>query len=191
MIRNTWADSHPTEQFSYLCGFCGKSAAPGKMYVSTNNNNRIYICPNCTQPTFIDVHNDKQTPQPRLGRDVDGISQKDVAGLYQEARDCTSVRAYTATVMVCRKILMNLDVQHKAEENRQFAYYVDYLADKGFVPPQGKKWVTAIKDRGNDANHEIDPMNEKDAQLILHFTEALLRFNYEMPHLFEEDKEKE
>ncbi len=86
---------------------------------------------------------------------------------------------------------MNLAVQHKADENKNFTYYVDFLIDNGYVPPKGKEWVDAIRKRGNEANHEISLMNLKDAQLILHFTEALLRFNYELPHLFENNNKLE
>lgn len=190
MVKYNWRQHEHAVQVSYLCGYCGKDTAPSIMYKTGENNAHIYICPNCTQPTFFDSAN-KQTPKPRFGRDVAGISQKDIAILYQEARDCTSVGAYTATVMICRKILMNLAVQHEAKEGGNFVYYVNYLVDNGYVPPQGKEWVDVIRKRGNEANHEIAIMNMKDAQLILHFTEALLRFNYEMPHLFEEDNKAE
>lgn len=189
MEKNTWRNIEHAEPFSYLCGYCGKDIAPSQRYMA-NNKAYIFICPKCTQPTFFDI-NGVQTPKPSLGRNVAGISKEDVAILYREARDCTSVGAYNATVMVCRKILMNLAVQHKADENKNFAYYVDFLIDNGYVPPKGKEWVDAIRKRGNEANHEISLMNLKDAQLILHFTEALLRFNYELPHLFENDNKLE
>ena len=79
---------------------------------------------------------------------------------------------------------MNLAVQHSAKENENFVFYVNFLADGGFIPPKGKEWVDAIRKLGNEATHEIALMAEKDAQLILRFTEALLRFNFEIPHYF-------
>jgi len=178
---------HRTEQASkmgFTCGYCGREAAPNKMYQDTNSIGRILICPSCTQPSFFGAGS-LQVPSVRMGRDVAGISSKDIATLYNEARDCTSAGAFNATVMICRKILMNLAVQHGAEENKNFLHYVDHLTNSGFVPPQGRQWVDAIRTKGNEANHEIALMDKKDAQLILHFTEALLRFNYEMPHIFE------
>lgn len=184
--------NNPTEISSrhYKCGYCGKDAAPDKGYVATDvARNKyighIYICPYCKQPTFIDSTG-KQTPKLTLGNDVLGISDNKVSDLYQEARNCTSTGAYTGAVMVCRKILMNLAVQHNAKENESFVYYVNFLVDGGFVPPKGKVWVDAIRKLGNEATHEISLMTEKDAQLILRFTEALLRFNFELPHIFEE-----
>lgn len=179
-----WAKTSDTSKVGFTCGYCGREAAPSKKYYDDRGLGQIYICPACTQPTFMGINN-LQVPSIRIGRDIAGISSEDIARLYNEARDCTSVGAFNATVMICRKILMNLAVQHSAEENKNFLYYVDYLTDKGFVPPQGRAWVDAIRLKGNEATHEIELMNFKDAQLVLHFTEALLRFNYEMPHLFE------
>ena len=59
--------------------------------------------------------------------------------------------------------------------------YVQYLSDKGYVPPDGKEWVDHIRKKGNEANHEISIMGESDAKDLLGFTEMLLRFIYEFP----------
>jgi len=184
-----WQNSNSATGISFQCGYCGNKAGPSIRFPAKGKRDVIYICPTCSQPTYFDSKQE-QTPKPRLGDEISGINKPNVALLYNEARDCTSVGAYTAAVMACRKILMNLAVDQKAEEGKQFAYYVDYLKDNGFVPPQGKEWVKAIKDRGNDANHQIVPMDEEDATLILHFTGALLRFNYELPSVLEADTKK-
>jgi hypothetical protein len=188
-----WHTTSKVEGVSYTCGYCGKEAAPSHAYNSDivapgAPKAHIYICPNCTQPTFFEP-NGRQTPRIKLGSNVGAIGKKDVAQLYEEARNCTSVASYTAAVMVCRKILLNLAVEHKAPENQKFAFYVDFLSEHGFVPPQGKAWVKAIKDRGNDANHEIELMGEKDANFILEFTGALLYFNYELPNRLQSHNE--
>jgi len=180
-----WQKTSKVEKINFACGYCSKETAPSKMYetgTGADYGAHIYICPNCTQPTFID-ENGNQTPGVMLGKAVDGITSNDVAQLYQEARYCISVGAFTATVMVCRKILMNLAVQHSAKENENFFFYVDFLANNGFMPQQGRPWVDAIRKKGNEANHEIALMDDKDAQFILQFTEALLIFNYEMIHI--------
>jgi len=49
-----------------------------------------------------------------------------------------SVNAYTASVLCCRKLLMNLAVSKGAKEGENFFKYVDYLATKGYIPPNGK-----------------------------------------------------
>ena len=113
--------------------------------------------------------------------DVSGISDKEVERMYSEARACSSVAAYTACVMACRKILMNVAVHQKAPENQTFADYVNYLESKGHIPPNGREWVDQIRKRGNTATHEIRLMSKEDASLILDFTTMLLRFVYELP----------
>ena len=78
---------------------------------------------------------------------------------------------------------MNIAVQKKAPENQKFIEYVDYLADKGYIPPDGKSWVDHIRQKGNEATHEIKLMGKKDAEDLVVFSEMLLKFVYEFPSL--------
>lgn len=80
-------------------------------------------------------------------------------------------------------MLMNIAVEQGASENLKFIEYVNYLADKGYVPPNGKHWVDHIRKKGNEATHEISLMTEGDAKELLTFVEMLLRFIYEFPQL--------
>ena len=92
-----------------------------------------------------------------------------------------SVNAFTAAVMTCRKVLMNVAVSEGAKPGKSFATYVKWLADEGYVPAKGKKWVDRIREKGNEANHEIPDIGRIDAEDVLSFTEMLLKVNYEMP----------
>ena len=186
-----WQGTVVVGKSSYKCGYCDLEVAPNEGYFSlykshSSESAQIYICPKCNNPTFFNYHH-YQTPKPLLGRSISKIPDEDISALYQEARGCTSVGAYTGCVMICRKILMNLAVKEGALEGESFVSYVNYLFENGFVPPKGKTWVDAIRKRGNNANHEISLMKEKDANLMLHFVEGLLRFNYELPNMLEED----
>jgi hypothetical protein len=108
---------------------------------------------------------------------------EDLERLYEEARASASANAYTAAVLVCRKMLMNIAVTEGAEEAKKFIEYVQYLSDKNFVPPNRKGWVVYIRTRGNEATHEIQLMNETDAKALIVFVEMLLRFIYEFPKM--------
>ena len=90
------------------------------------------------------------------------------------------VRAYTAAAMLARKLLMNLAVQEGASGGLKFIEYVDYLVSNNYVPPKGKQWVNRIRDKGNEANHEIRQVPEAEAIEVIELTELLLRFNYEL-----------
>src|ERR1035437_5059130 len=105
----------------------------------------------------------------------------EVRALYDEARRCTADNAFTAAVLAIRKLLMHIAVNLGARENQSFMEYVQYLADNGYVPPNGKGWVDHIRRKGNEANHEIVLMTQGDAADLVNFTEMLLKFIYEFP----------
>ena len=176
---SNWMNTNKTSRRSFTCGYCENVVGPSESYDARGENRYIYICPNCEQPTYISPVG-RQTPAPPFGRSVTGISDPDVAGLYKEVRDCTAAGAYSSAVMAGRKILMHVAVQKGADPNLSFVAYVDYLADKGWVPPDSKPWLDSIRQKGNDANHEIMLMDEAAAKQVVHFTEMLLRFVYEL-----------
>jgi hypothetical protein len=103
--------------------------------------------------------------------------------LYDEARRCTAQRCFTAAVLLCRKMLMHIAVEKSAKEGLNFLEYVNFLSDKGYVPPNGKHWVDHIRKKGNEATHEIVLMSASDASELLTFVEMLLRFVYEFPSM--------
>ena len=76
---------------------------------------------------------------------------------------------------------MHLAVEKGAPTGKSFLEYVEYLAQKGYVPPDGKGWVDHIRKKGNEANHEIKIMSEADAKDLIAFSEMLLKFVYEFP----------
>ena len=76
--------------------------------------------------------------------------------------------------MIARTLLMHIAVEQGAEEGLPFARYVTYLDEKGYIPPNGKKWVDYIRTSGNVANHEI-----------VTFLSTLLLVIYELPNSLE------
>jgi len=133
----------------------------------------------CKKPSYFE--GGKQVPGVAPGVEVNHLPP-DIKDLYREARNCVSVGSNTAAVLTCRKLLMNIAVAQKAEENKSFVSYVQYLADHGYVPPNGKGWVDHIRSKGNEANHEIRLMNQSDAEELISFCEMLLKFIYEFPN---------
>ncbi len=76
---------------------------------------------------------------------------------------------------------MHVAVEKGAAPGRSFLEYVEYLAQKGYIPPDGKGWVDHIRQKGNEANHEIKVMTAQDAGDLITFLEMLLKFIYEFP----------
>jgi len=76
----------------------------------------IAICPNCNGPTYFERHK-QAVPLPAFGDRVPHIDDEIIEFVYQEARQCTAIGAYTAAVMLCRKLLMHIAVKKGAKEN--------------------------------------------------------------------------
>ena len=174
-----WNNESQLGSLQFKCGFCGNLVATNKGFFDSTGRNRIYLCPHCQKPSFFDeVAN--QTPSVAPGNDVSHLP-KELESIYNEARRSVSVNAYTSAVLTCRKLLMHVAVQQKAELGKAFIYYVEFLADNGYVPPNGKGWVDHIRKKGNEATHEIILMKKEDAVELISFAEMLLKFIYEFP----------
>lgn len=175
----------------YTCYFCGTYVGTKQGYTDTHSPNLshiVYICPNCGNPTYF--RGTTQFPAPAFGNKVEHLP-KDLAGMYKEARDCTGINAFTAAVLACRKILMHIAVEKGADPGKNFLEYIEYLSDKGYVPPDGKGWVDHIRTKANEANHEIVLMQTEDATDLITFIEMLLRFIYEFPAKIKEKPSEE
>ncbi len=183
--RVNWINVGALPSKSYICGNCGNSLASANgfsAYFPPDQSNivaYIYICHFCFLPTYFDIEGN-QIPGSPYGNKVNNIPSE-VETLYNEARDCTSCNAYTASVLCCRKLLMNIAVSKGAEEGLNFIEYIEYLSDKHFIPPDGKDWVDHIRTKGNEATHEISIMEKEDAEELITFIEMLLKFIYEFP----------
>jgi hypothetical protein len=185
-----WKEIQNLPNRLFVCGFCNTkiSSEKGYCYDASPKNSRmvgkyggIYICPNCANSVF-HAPNGKQYPLPQFGSPVPHVPEG-LNDLYEEARRCTGENCFTAAVLLCRKMLMNIAVQEGAKEGLKFIEYVSHLSDKGYVPPNGKHWVDHIRRKGNEATHEIALMHQEDARDLLGFVEMLLRFIYEFPQM--------
>jgi hypothetical protein len=142
--------------------------------------NHIYICHKCTGPTFFDV-NGQQVPGPAVGNPVNDIADKSVKDIYDEARRAVTASSYTAAVLCLRKLLMHIAVSKGAKAGETFKSYVEFLSNNNYVPPDAKDWVDHIREKGNEANHEIIMVKREDALELLGFCEMLLKLVYEFP----------
>ena len=191
---NNWRQLQRIINKSFICGYCGNKVASDRGYKigqhtdgSGNQSGGIYICPNCQGPNFCDPRN-VWHPGEAFGRAVKNVPES-LNDLYEEARICHKENCFTGSVLLCRKMLMNIGVQQGAKENLSFVKYVDYLSEKGFIPPNGKKWVDHIRKKGNEATHEIKTMEESDSKDLVTFTEMMLMFLYEFPSMVSDENE--
>jgi hypothetical protein len=183
-----WRTLQDLPNESFVCGFCNTKVSSIKGYKLAHNSDAsghqiggLYVCPNCGGPSFFSPGGSRY-PTPALGNPVQHVPP-DLYALYEEARRSSSQNCFTGAVLLCRKMLMNIAVQQGEAEGLKFIEYVNYIADKGFVPPNGKHWVDHIRKKGNEATHEIAIMGEQDAKDLISFIEMLLRFIYEFPSM--------
>jgi hypothetical protein len=180
-----WDQVKTVESHSFTCGFCGNVVASARGYRTQGYSKYIRICPQCDNPTFFEAG--MQIPAIAPGNEVRHLPE-DIEQLYKETRNCVSAQAYTSSVLACRKLLMNIAVSQGAEEGESFFKYVKYLADKGYIPPNGYGWVDHIRKIGNEATHEIAVMRQEDAVELITFIEMLLKFIYEFPNRLPTEK---
>lgn len=183
-LPGSWDKTVEIGSHNYVCGYCGKDISSETGYYTSNTKvySYICICHHCNRPSLIDYNNNVY-PGAVYGSSVNYIATPEVEELYNEARRCISCNAFTASVLCSRKLIMNIAVAKGAKEGLSFVSYIEYLAEKGYIPPDGKEWVDHIRKKGNQANHEISIMNQGDAEELIDFLEMLLKFIFEFPAL--------
>lgn len=184
-------DELPSKEFT-CCG-CGNNICSnegytykentGIEYIYYENTAYIYICYKCGMPTYFNMDG-IQIPGSLYGDNVTFLP-KEVEEVYDEARKCFSVNAFTSSVLCCRKLLMNISCEKGAKKGESFEFYVNYLNDNGYIPPDGRKWVDKIRRLGNQATHKLEKKTKEDAELAIRFTSMLLKLIYEFPKLLE------
>lgn len=186
MIRPiAWQQIQGLPSKSYTCGHCGNDVASEKGWYGNSTGSGklrafVYVCHRCTGATFFDL-DDRQSPGIAFGNEVAGIDDPSVSLLYDEARGAIGASSYTAAVLCCRKLLMHIAVAKGAKANGSFVSYVEYLADNHYVPPDARPWVDHIREKGNEANHEIVISSREDAEELISFSEMLLKVIFEFP----------
>ena len=180
-----WYSTTENDSRNWTCGYCGMTVGGNVGYRRENRHDSdkaIYICPHCQRPTVFlsEAGSVEQVPAPVCGHVVSALPSS-VGSLYSEVRRCIQYNAPTAAVLCMRKLLMSVAVEQGAKPNGTFLSYIDYLNDNGWIPPNGREWVDAIRKTGNEATHEIALMDGETASQLLDFTEMLLRLVYEFP----------
>jgi hypothetical protein len=147
-------------------------------------------CMNCRQP--VTAYRGYVNGAPLPLREPMGLPDVE-ASAWWEARACLSVGAYTASVMMCRKILLHVAVTHGLQpidangRSPAFVQAIDHLEKEGLVTKIMRPWVERIKQVGNQANHELAAIGAADAFDVSTFTLQLLVLTFEMPAIMSTD----
>lgn len=173
----------------------------GQCAVDGTSQFDILRCPSCKLGTVANPKDDYESfgipvmnsgrkrsdfilsPGPLPARLIRGLPD-DVERAWQEAIRCGQSAAWTATELMCRKILMHLAVDlRSAEEGKSFVEYVTVLNDAHYFPPNLQPIVDGIRQRGNRATHDLAASSEQEALRTLKVTEHVLASIYELPNI--------
>lgn len=179
---------------SITCGNCGQGVAadvvreggggnPSRVAAPVAGGFVLWLqCPACRDGSVMTASGAVYPVAP-TGSPVKNLPP-DTAQAWREARTSHAVAAYTASEMMCRKILMHIAVEEaKSKPGDTFAHYIDALEKAGYFPPGLKDAVDKVRQRGNTANHDLPASTEGDSISTLKITEHLLRGIYEIPSL--------
>jgi len=175
-----WKVVDSTPVTKYQCGYCDDHVSSDRGLKTAYGDAGVYICPSCDCPTFISHQRSTQMPNPKYGKPIPFLPD-DVAAAFEESRNCMGVEAYTAAVLITRKILMHVAVDQGAPKNKGFEEYVDYFVDNGHITQSMKGWVEKIRLGGNAATHKLPAISQENAETLMTFTDMLLRLIYEFP----------
>jgi hypothetical protein len=183
-----WWGTQNIMRHEFTCGYCGAFVASTEgMPLKTahtngqDTDNGVYVCSNCKMPSFF--WGDVQVPGNRFGGSVKHISAN-LSDIYNEARNAYSVNAFTGTVLLCRRLLMDIAIELGANDNLKFIEYVNYLDENNFITAKSKDWVDAIRKEGNDATHNVVVKDQKQAADMIMLCEMIMKINFEYPAQF-------
>lgn len=165
---------------SITCGNCERPVSATVM--AAEGQVKWLKCPACGDGAVVTMSGTAYPAAP-AGGPVDHLPA-DVAQAWREARTAHAVAAYTASEIMCRKILMHMAVDAAGSiPGDTFKNYIEHLDKAGYIHPGLRPSVEKIKDRGNAANHELPPSTEADSLATLKITEHMLKGIYEIPSL--------
>jgi Domain of unknown function (DUF4145) len=168
---------------TWKCGHCGNQVGVPVPVWSAGppGVSEAILCPICQKVTA--VADGVYYPPAREHGAVAHLPP-DVDVAWNEAVNAAGAAAFTASEIMCRKILMYVAVDKTgAAAGKAFTEYIDELDAAGYVPTGLKAKIDEIRTRGNVANHELPASDKEVADKTLSVTRFLLVSIYELPNL--------
>lgn len=110
---------------------------------------------------------------------------------YSEAQACFKAKAYAATVIMCRKTLEGICIEHKIEE-RNLATSLKKMKEQGIIESRLFEWADTLRTSGNEATHDLNvAVAAEDARDIMEFTNAILEYIFTFKDKYEQYKKRQ
>lgn len=114
-----------------------------------------------------------------------------VRSAIKEAEVCFKARAYTASLIMCRRALEQLCVDKKIKKKSLFKM-IESLREKGIIDGKLFQWSDVLRDKGNLAAHGSDFKPKKeDVSDLLDFTIAICDYVYVLEEKYQKFLERQ
>ena len=103
-----------------------------------------------------------------------------------EARACLRAKCYRATLLMARRILEGITLDHRKTKGT-LAKRLQEMRDEGVIDGRLYEWADALRLVGNSGAHDITDdgtVSRQDAQDAVELVEALLDYLYEFQAKF-------
>jgi HEPN domain-containing protein len=87
---------------------------------------------------------------------------------------------YEAACLMARKAL-ELAANQTGGQGGTLAAKIKDLASRGAIAPALAEWAREIKNIGNEAAHEDEPVTQKDTEQTIYFAEMLFTYLFTLP----------
>jgi hypothetical protein len=161
---------------------------------------RCEVCKSGTTAEFLDQHFDywvqgaiDRTPTlvaswPTPSRpDAPQYLPDNIRLFYVQGVEALQRRSYDAAGPMFRRCLdVSLKIIHSEANPRESIFKrIEGLPLELGVTPAMKSWAHQIRELGNDAAHEDEPVQEADAKALKSFTEMFLTYLFTLPTMLE------
>ena len=155
-------------------------------------------CPKCEDPFLVlqenygnGWDNDPYRIYPPQDKRVNPSFPEPIKNAYQEALSCFKGKAFTATVLMCRKTLEGICSVHGVME-KNLGLSLKEMKDKGIIENGLFEWAEALRISGNEAAHDVNiTVSSQDAKDIVEFTDALLEYVFTFRDKFDEFRKRQ
>lgn len=115
-----------------------------------------------------------------------GYLPENIEKFFLQAANGLRADDYDASSMMSRKTLDVATKKLAPEFEGKLYNRIEHLAESTLITPDLKSWAHIIRDDGNVAAHEEEPMTEAGAAELLSFVEMFLMYTFTMPGMVKE-----
>ena len=205
--------SNNADSITYQCAWCNNRVASlngytrhegveyndfGEITSDGTIDLEIRICPECENPSIIQYKNGRDSP---ITRTIPSRRKKRIKNMpsgmyeiYDGVSACLEKGLPTASVILCRNLLVHIAVGKGAKEGDSFGNYLTHIEKEGYVPPVIKPVFEEVLRIGNKANHYTNntiEISQEEAQKIAGFMEAFLTLFYEYQDMIQNKDEED